>query len=87
MVSRRWPKAFGQRGVGRQNARKLCGHVFRLAVRFKNELKRFYYATPTSFLELIQTLKIVLGARRKALSGPSLNFYGVLMVDDLTDFG
>ena len=59
----------------------------KLAVRFKNELKRFYYATPTSFLELIQTLKIVLGARRKALSGPSLNFYGVLMVDDLTDFG
>eukprot|EP00435_Cladocopium_sp_Y103_P021055 s1702_g5.t1 len=36
-----------------------------LAVEFKNSLKRIYYATPTSFLELIQTFKTLLGGKRK----------------------
>jgi dynein heavy chain len=37
----------------------------KLAVRFKNEMKRIYYTTPTSFLELISTFKTLLGAKRK----------------------
>ena len=32
------------------------------------ELQRFYYATPTSYLELIQTYKDLLGNKRKAVS-------------------
>merc|ERR1719265_1781026 len=39
-----------------------------LGNRFKNELKRIYYATPTSFLELIQTFKNLLGAKRKEVT-------------------
>ena len=31
------------------------------------ELQRFYYATPTSYLELIQTYKDLLGNKRKAV--------------------
>merc|ERR1719174_2636378 len=40
----------------------------KLAVRFKAELKRIYYTTPTSFLELISTLKQILGDKRKTIS-------------------
>merc|ERR1719162_1637523 len=40
----------------------------KLAVKFRNELKRIYYATPTSFLELISTFKTLLGAKRKQVS-------------------
>ena len=39
-----------------------------LAVEFKNSLKRIYYATPTSFLELIQTFKTLLAAKRKQVT-------------------
>ena len=39
-----------------------------LAVEFKNTLKRIYYATPTSFLELIQTFKTLLAAKRKQVT-------------------
>lgn len=39
-----------------------------LALRFKLELKRIYYSTPTSFLELIQTFKQILGEKRKMIS-------------------
>merc|ERR1719428_2746947 len=39
-----------------------------LGVRFKDELKRIYYATPTSFLELIQTFKTLLGEKRKEVT-------------------
>ncbi|CAK9071077.1 unnamed protein product [Durusdinium trenchii] len=39
-----------------------------LAVEFKNSLKRIYYATPTSFLELIQTFKTLLGGKRKQVT-------------------
>jgi len=39
-----------------------------LAVEFKNSLKRIYYATPTSFLELINTFKTLLAARRKQVT-------------------
>jgi len=37
----------------------------RLAVRFKSELKRIYYTTPTSFLELIATFKTLLAEKRR----------------------
>lgn len=40
----------------------------KLAVRFKDELKRIYYATPTSFLELIATFKTLLKGKRKEVS-------------------
>lgn len=39
-----------------------------LAVEFKEKLKRIYYATPTSFLELIQTFKQLLAAKRKSVT-------------------
>ena len=38
------------------------------SLRFKNSLKRIYYATPTSFLELIQTFKTLLGGKRKQVT-------------------
>ena len=38
------------------------------AIRFKNELKRIYYVTPTSYLELISTFKTLLGEKRKEVS-------------------
>ena len=34
-------------------------------MRFKAELGRMYYATPTSFLELLQTFKDLLGEKRQ----------------------
>lgn len=40
-----------------------------LAVRFQTELKRVYYSTPTSFLELIQTFKQLLAEKRGAVGG------------------
>eukprot|EP00931_Biecheleriopsis_adriatica_P059471 TRINITY_DN3558_c0_g2_i1.p1 TRINITY_DN3558_c0_g2~~TRINITY_DN3558_c0_g2_i1.p1 ORF type:complete len:4446 (+),score=1220.06 TRINITY_DN3558_c0_g2_i1:273-13340(+) len=40
----------------------------KLAVEFKDVLKRIYYATPTSFLELIQTFKTLLAAKRKQVT-------------------
>jgi len=39
-----------------------------LAKRFKDELKRIYYSTPTSFLELIQTFKQLLAEKRSKVS-------------------
>ena len=33
----------------------------RTARKFKTQLKRHYYVTPTSYLELIQTFKTLLG--------------------------
>ena len=46
------------------------------------ELQRFYYATPTSYLELIQTYKDLLGNKRKAVSYSTIS--GVLYVDKCT---
>lgn len=48
-----------------------------LSLRYKQELRRHYYVTPTSYLELINTIKILLGdkraqiqkARRRYVSG------------------
>lgn len=42
--------------------------VVSLADQFYRDLKRPYYATPTSYLELIQTYKDLLGAKRKQVS-------------------
>merc|ERR1719379_1951884 len=39
-----------------------------MGVRFKETLKRIYYCTPTSFLELIQTFLTLLAAKRKDVS-------------------
>jgi dynein heavy chain len=35
------------------------------ADRFKEELRRIYYVTPTSYLELISTFKTLLAEKRK----------------------
>jgi len=45
-----------------------------LAVDFKNTLKRIYYATPTSFLELIQTFKTLLAAKRRQVIDLKLKY-------------
>jgi dynein heavy chain len=42
--------------------------TFSMSKRFLTELKRNYYVTPTSFLELIQTFKQLLGEKRKEVS-------------------
>lgn len=34
------------------------------AKRFKSQLKRHYYVTPTSYLELISTFRLLLGTKR-----------------------
>jgi len=39
-----------------------------LSLRFRNELKRYYYTTPTSYLELIQTFKQLLAEKRQTVS-------------------
>jgi len=36
-------------------------------VKFKKELRRVYYVTPTSYLELINTFKSLLGEKRKEI--------------------
>lgn len=43
--------------------------VRNLAADFYRELQRHYYATPTSYLELIQTYKDLLGKKRKDVRG------------------
>jgi len=37
------------------------------SVKFKNQLKRNYYVTPTSYLELISTFKLLLGIKRNEI--------------------
>lgn len=39
------------------------------AVRFKDELRRHYYVTPTSYLELITTFKTILKEKREEVMG------------------
>ncbi|KAI9189908.1 hypothetical protein H9P43_001341 [Blastocladiella emersonii ATCC 22665] len=38
-----------------------------LSTRFFNEVRRFNYVTPTSYLELIQTFKVLLAAKRREI--------------------
>ncbi|CAJ1405692.1 unnamed protein product [Effrenium voratum] len=56
----------------RQNCVEMCqffhSETKKLAKRFEDELKRIYYSTPTSFLELIQTFKSLLGDKRASIS-------------------
>jgi len=39
--------------------------VSQLTQRYYQELKRYYYVTPTSYLVLIKTFKSLLGSKRK----------------------
>jgi dynein heavy chain len=41
--------------------------VTALSTRFATELKRYYYVTPTSYLELIQTFSNLIGSKRKEI--------------------
>jgi dynein heavy chain len=38
------------------------------ALKFKTQLKRHYYVTPTSYLELISTFKLLLANKRDEIS-------------------
>eukprot|EP00438_Fugacium_kawagutii_P006796 Skav218524 [mRNA] locus=scaffold2478:249717:253493:- [translate_table: standard] len=58
-----------------------------LAVEFKNSLKRIYYATPTSFLELIQTFKTLLGGKRKQAMPALTEALGALDTLSAKDIG
>mmetsp|Transcript_3594 Transcript_3594/g.2642 ORF Transcript_3594/g.2642 Transcript_3594/m.2642 type:complete len:98 (+) Transcript_3594:3953-4246(+) len=42
--------------------------VFQLTTRYYEELKRYYYVTPTSYLILIKTFKTLLGLKRKSIN-------------------
>eukprot|EP00930_Biecheleria_cincta_P034372 TRINITY_DN23765_c0_g1_i1.p1 TRINITY_DN23765_c0_g1~~TRINITY_DN23765_c0_g1_i1.p1 ORF type:complete len:4302 (-),score=866.21 TRINITY_DN23765_c0_g1_i1:110-13015(-) len=56
----------------RHNCVEMCqffhSETKKLAARFEAELKRIYYSTPTSFLELIQTFKDLLAQKRASIS-------------------
>ncbi|CAE7768679.1 DNAH7 [Symbiodinium sp. CCMP2456] len=56
----------------RSNCVEMCqffhAETTKLARRFEDELKRIYYSTPTSFLELIQTFKALLAEKRSSIS-------------------
>eukprot|EP00434_Breviolum_minutum_P002108 symbB.v1.2.001863.t2/scaffold77.1/size347087/34 len=43
--------------------------VFGLTKRFRSEVQRHYYVTPTSYLELINSFKDVLASKREEVSG------------------
>jgi dynein heavy chain len=52
------------------------------ATKFEAELRRVYYVTPTSYLELINTFKTLLGSKRteiKALKDRYSNGYDCLI--------
>lgn len=52
------------------------------ATKFQDELKRIYYVTPTSYLELINTFKTLLDVKRKevmALKNRYANGYECLV--------
>lgn len=51
-------------------------NVRALAVEFKAELGRHYYTTPTSYLELIQTYKELLGSKRKQVRAAGAGLMG-----------
>ena len=40
-----------------------------LTLRYYQELKRYYYVTPTSYLVLIKTFQNLLGMKRKHING------------------
>ena len=42
--------------------------VSQLSIRYYQELKRFYYVTPTSYLVLIKTFKTLLNMKRKNIN-------------------
>lgn len=43
--------------------------VTRLRNRYQEELRRFYYVTPTSYLELLSTMKKLLFSRKSMVDG------------------
>lgn len=43
--------------------------VIKLRNRYQDELRRYYYVTPTSYLELLSTMKKLLSARKSEVDG------------------
>lgn len=43
--------------------------VIKLRNRYQEELRRYYYVTPTSYLELLNTMKKLLSSRKSDVDG------------------
>jgi dynein heavy chain len=43
--------------------------VTKLRNRYEQELRRYYYVTPTSYLELLATMKKLLDSRKSMVDG------------------
>jgi dynein heavy chain len=56
-----------------------------LSERYKNELRRYYYVTPTSYLELIKTFKKLLADRRKHIFGNITRYDKGLLQLEMTE--
>ncbi len=50
--------------------------VTRLRNRYEHELRRYYYVTPTSYLELLSTIKKLLGSRKSPVDGQIKRYEG-----------
>jgi dynein heavy chain len=50
--------------------------VTRLRNRYEHELRRYYYVTPTSYLELLSTIKKLLGSRKSLVDGQIKRYEG-----------
>jgi len=48
--------------------------VQKLTNRYKEEMRRFYYVTPTSYLILIKTFTSLLGTKRNTIIGAIKKF-------------
>ncbi|CAD7946598.1 unnamed protein product [Amoebophrya sp. A25] len=51
-----------------QTCVKMQGGVFKLTERFRNEIRRHYYVTPTSYLELVNCFMSLLGKKKNEVS-------------------
>ena len=50
--------------------------VTRLRDRYEQELRRFYYVTPTSYLELLSTMQKLLTNRKSLVDGQIKRYEG-----------
>lgn len=50
--------------------------VTRLRNRYEHELRRYYYVTPTSYLELLSTMKKLLSSRKSLVDGQIKRYEG-----------